>query len=171
MNDFKLTNNKTPENIHRRVFAKCKSFARSILYPYNVDGKYELLNSKIQLQEGEIPIFESYTNQGYLLITTSNLYSEINVKMDDTIYERSYFIPIGDIKYDGDIMDIITERNERIHYQEEIIKHIDTITGESVEVIIKTGVDENILHEVLTQIEWLCDKGRNQDSQDNSEKT
>jgi len=164
MNDFKLTQHKTPENIHRRVFAKCKSFARSVLYPYSEFGKYELLNSRIQLLDGEIPIFESFTSQGYLLITTSNLYSEINVKMEDSIYSRSYFIPIEDIKYEGDIMDIITERKQRTIYQEEIVKHVSTNNGESVEVIIQTGMDENILHELLTQIEWLCNKYRNQKS-------
>lgn len=165
MNNFKLIQNKIPENIHRRVFAKCKSFARSILYPYNESGKYDLLNSKIKIQEGEIPLFESYTNQGYLLITTSNLYSEIKVKMKDTNYERSYFIPIEDIKYEGDIMDIIEERKQRTVYQEEIIKHINITNGESVEVVIKTGIEENIFHEVLTQLTWLCNKYRNQKSQ------
>lgn len=165
MNDFKLTNNKTPENIRRRVFAKCKSFARSVLYLFSENGKYELLNSKIKLQENEIPIFESYTNQGYLLITTSSLYSELKVKMDDTIYNRNYFIPIEEIKYTGNILDIIDERKQRTIYQEEIIKHINTINGESVEIVIQTGIDECILHEVLTQLTWLCNKYRNQKSQ------
>ncbi len=165
MNDFKLTQNKTPERIHRRVYAKCKSFARSVLYQYSENAKYDLLNSKIQLQEGEIPIFESFTNQGYLLITTSFLYSDIKVKMEDSIYERSYFIPIEDIRYDGNVWDIVEERKQRTIYQEEIIKHINITNGESVEVIIQTGINENILHEVLTQLTWLCNKYRNQKSQ------
>lgn len=165
MNDFKLTQNKTPERIHRRVFAKCKSFARSILYPYNVDGNYDLQNSKIKLQEGEMPLFESFTSQGYLLITTSHLYSEINVKMEDSSYNRSYFIPVEDIRYEGNVWDIVDEQKQRTIYQEEIIKHINTINGESVEIVIQTGIDECILHEVLTQLTWLCNKYRNQKSQ------
>lgn len=165
MDDFKLTQHKTPDSIHRRVWTKCKSYSRSIIYPISNEGKYELQKSEIKLQEGEIPIFESYTFQGYLLITTSHLYSQVKEKMEDTIYNRSYFISIENIKYTGDLSDIIRERKERTVYQEEIIKHIDTINGDSVEVVIRTGIEEHVLHEVLTQIVWLSNKYRNQKSQ------
>ena len=160
MTNFHLTDHKSPENIHRRVLAKCNSFARSILYPYHSDGTYHLQNSKIELHEGEIPLFESYTSQGYLLITTMHLYSNIKLKMGDTDDNRSYFIPIEEINYTGDAWGIMAERKQRIQYQEEILKHIPTANGESIEVIIPTGVTENILHEVLTQIVWMCQKYR-----------
>lgn len=100
-----------------------------------------------------------------LLITTSHLYSELKIIMGDSFYNRSYFIPIEDIKYEGDIMDIIEERKQRTVYQEEIIKHIDTINGDSIEVVIKTGIEENIFHEILTQLVWMCSKYRNQKNQ------
>ena len=158
MTNFNLTDHKSPENIHRRVLAKCNSFSRTILYPYHSDGTYHLQNSKIHLQEGEIPLFESYSSKGYLLITTTHLYSEIKIKMGDTEYNRSYSTPIEQINYTYDIWDIVAERNQRTLYQEEIIKHIPTANGESIEVIIPTGVTENILHEVLTQIVWMCQK-------------
>jgi hypothetical protein len=112
------------------------------------------------LQEGEIPLFESYTSQGYLLITTTHLYSEVKLKMGDTESKTSYSVPVEEISYAGDILDIVEERKQRIQYQEEILKHIPTVIGESIEVIIQTGVTENILHEVLTQIVWMCNKYR-----------
>ena len=160
MNNFKLTQFKTSENIHRRIFAKSKSYSRSVLYPLNENGKYELLDSVIQLEEGEIPIYEYYSVQSYLLITTRQLISKIRVNIEDSFYENSYCVPIENLIYAGELMDIINERNERLHYQEEIIKHIDTINGESIEVIVKTGIDENLLHEILTQLVWMCDKYR-----------
>ena len=160
MTNFQLTEHKSPENIQRRIHAKCNSFARSILYPYNPNGTYQLQNSKIQLQEGEIPLFEYYSSLGYLLITTTHLYSNIKIKMGDSIYYRNYSTPVEQISYTGNAWDIIAERKDRIQYQEEIIKHIPTTTGESIEVIIPTGVTENILHEVLTQIVWMCNKYR-----------
>ena len=157
MTNFLLTDHKSSENIQRRILAKCNSFARSILYPYHSDGIYHLQNSKIELQEGEIPLFESYTSQGYLLITTTHLYSNIKLKLGDTD-NKSYFIPIEEITYTGNTMDIDAERKQRTVYQEEIVKQISTTNGESIEVIIPTGVTENILHEVLTQIVWMCNK-------------
>ena len=160
MTNFHLTDHKSPENIHRRIHAKCNSFARSILYEYNPDGTYHLQNSRIQLLDGEIPLFESYTSKGYLLITTTHLYSNIKLKMGDSDCNRSYSIPVEQITYTGNAWDIIEERKQRIQYQEEIIKHIPTANGESIEVIIPTGVTENILHEVLTQLVWMCNKYR-----------
>ena len=160
MTNFQLIDHKSPENIQRRILAKCHSFARSILYPLSEQGVYKLQNSKIQLQVGEIPLFEYYSSQGYLLITTIHLYSEVKLKKDDADYNRSYFIPVEEINYMGNTYDIIAERKQRTIYQEEILKHIPTITGESIEVIIPTGTPENILHEVLTQIVWMCSKYR-----------
>ena len=160
MTNFHLTDHKSPENIHKRVHAKCHSFARTILYPYHPDGTYHLQNSRIQLQQGEIPLFESYTSKGYLLITTTHLYSNIKLKEGEIDYNRSYFIPIEEITYTANTWDINEERKQRIQYQEEILKHIPTITGESIEVIIPTGTTENILHEVLTQLVWMCQKYR-----------
>ena len=160
MTHFNLTDHKSPENIHRRIHAKCNSFARTILYAYNTDGTYHLQNSKIELHEGEIPLFESYSSKGYLLITTIHLYSLIKVKMGDTDYNRSYSTPIEQITYSGNIWDIIAQRKERTLYQEEIIKHIPTANGDNIEVIIQTGVSENILHEVLMQLVWMCNKYR-----------
>ena len=159
MTNFHLTDHKSPENIHRRIHAKCNSFARSILYPYHSDA-YHLQNSKIELHEGEIPLFESYSSQGYLLITTTHLYSNIKLRMGDTDYNRSYSTPIEQITYSVKIWDIIAQRKERTLYQEEIIKHIPIANGESIEVVIPTGVTENILHEVLTQLVWMCKKYR-----------
>ena len=160
MTNFNLTDHKSPENIQRRIIAKCNSFARSILYPLSEQGVYHLQNSKIHLQEGEIPLFESYSSKGYMLITTTHLYSFIKVKMEDTDYNRSYSVPVEEITYIGNIFDIVAERNQRTLYQEEIIKHIPTVNGESIEVIIQTGVSENILHEVLSQLVWMCNKYR-----------
>ena len=158
MTNFNLTDHKSPENIHRRIHAKCNSFSRTILYTYSPNGTYQLQNSEVELQEGEIPLFESRTSGCYLLITTTHLYSEIKIKMGDSIYFRSYTTPIEQITYSGNIWDIIAQRKERTLYQEEIIKHIPTVNGESIEVIIPTGITENILHEVLTQIVWMCQK-------------
>lgn len=158
MTHFNLTDHKSPENIQRRIHAKCNSFARTILYPYFPNGIYQLQNTEIELQEGEIPLFESRTSGCYLLITTMNLYSSIKIKMGDSIYQRSYSTPIEQINYTYDIWDIIAERKERTQYQEEIIKHIPIANGESIEVVIPTGITENILHEVLTQLVWMCQK-------------
>ena len=158
MTNFHLTDHKSSENIHRRVLAKCNSFSRTILHPFSPNGIYQLQNTEVELQEGEIPLFESRTSGCYLLITTTHLYSEIKIKMGDSIYQRSYTTPIEQINYTYNIWDIIAERKERTQYQEEIIKHIPIANGESIEVIIPTGITENILHEVLTQIVWMCQK-------------
>jgi len=165
MNDFKLTDFKTPENIHRRVFTKSKSYSRSILYPISDTGKYDL-QSDVILEEGEIPIYESYTDNGILLITTYFVHSIISTLSKNSKLQKydRYKVRVEDIIYNRSIYEVIEERHNRFHYQECVLKHIDTVNGDRIPIYILTGVDENIFHEILTQLAWLCNKYRTQDN-------
>jgi len=166
MKEFKLTDHKTPENIHRRVWTKSKNYSRSILYPLSETGKYDLQSGHVTLEEGEIPIYESYTDNSYLLVTTLFIHSIIfllNKNPRIQKYDR-YKVRVEDIRYNGSIYEVIEERHNRFHYQECVLKHIDTVNNYSIPVYVFTGVDENIFFEVLTQLFWLSNKYRNQDN-------
>jgi hypothetical protein len=166
MKEFKLTDHKTPENIHRRVWTKSKNYSRSILYPLSETGKYDLQSGHVTLEEGEIPIDESYTDNSYLLVTTLFIHSIIfllNKNPRIQKYDR-YKVRVEDIRYNGSIYEVIEERHNRFHYQECVLKHIDTVNNYSIPVYVFTGVDENIFFEVLTQLFWLSNKYRNQDN-------
>jgi len=165
MNDFKLSDFKTPENIHRRVWTKSKNYSRSILYPISETGSYVLQSGHVTLEEGEIPIYESYSDKCYLLVTTLFVHSIIfllNKNPRIQKYDR-YKIRVEDILYNRSIYEIIEERHNRFHYQECVLKHIDTVNADRIPVYVLTGVDENIFFEVLTQLVWLCNKQRNKD--------
>ena len=165
MKEFKLTDHKTPENIHRRVWTKSKNYSRSILYPISDTGKYDL-QSDVILEEGEIPIYESYSDKGYLLITTSYVHSIISTFCKNPRLQKydRYKVRVEDIIYNRSIYEVLEERHARFHYQECVLKHIDTVNNYSIPVYVFTGVDENIFFEVLTQLFWLSNKYRNQDN-------
>ena len=165
MKEFKLTDHKTPENIHRRVWTKSKNYSRSILYPISDTGKYDL-QSDVILEEGEIPIYESYTDNGILLITTSYVHSIISTfsKNPRSQKHEKYKVRVEDIIYNRSIYEVLEERHVRFHYQECVLKHIDTVNGDRIPVYLLTGADENIFHEVLKQLVWLCNKYRLKDN-------
>ena len=166
MSDFKLTDFKTPENIHRRVFTKSKSYSRSILYPLSQTGKYDLQSGHVTLEEGEIPIYESYSDKCYLLVTSSFVHSIISASSKNPrlqIHDR-YKVRVEDIIYNRSIYEVIEERHNRFHYQECVLKHIDTVNGYSIPVYVFTGVDENVFHEIISQLVWLSNKYRIKDN-------
>jgi len=165
MSDFKLTDFKTPENIHRRVFTKSKSYSRSILYKLSETGKYDL-QSDVILEDQEIPIYESYSDKGYLLITTSYIHSIISESSKNSKLQKydRYKVRVEDIIYSKSIYEIIEERHNRFHYQECVLKHIDTVNGNKIPVYIETGINENLLHSVLTELFWLSNRYRSKDN-------
>jgi len=166
MSEFKLSDLKTPENIHRRVWTKSKNYSRSILYPLSPIYKYELQSGHVILEESEIPIYESYTDNGYLLITTSyvhSIISESNKNPRLQKYDR-YKVRVEDIIYNRSIYEVLEERHNRFHYQECVLKHINTAQGDKIPVYIETGINENLLHSLLTELFWLCNKYRTHDN-------
>ena len=107
-----------------------------------------------------------YSDKGYLLITTSYVHSIISTFCKNPRkqkYDR-YKVRVEDIIYNRSIYEVIEERHNRFHYQECVLKHIDTVNGDRIPIYILTGVDENIFHEILTQLAWLCNKYRTQDN-------
>ena len=166
MNEFKLSDFKTPENIHRRVWTKSKNYSRSILYQLSETGKYDLQSGHVTLEEGEIPIYESYSDKCYLLVTTSFVHSIISTLSKNSKLQKydRYKVRVEDIIYSKSIYEVIEERHNRFHYQEYVLKHIETNSGDKIPVYIETGINENLLHSVLTELFWLSNKHRNQDN-------
>ncbi|WP_243349360.1 hypothetical protein [Parabacteroides sp. FAFU027] len=153
MEKFKLSDFKTAEYVHQRCFTKSKHYSRSILYPLSAEGKYNLQSDLVLLGENEIPIFESYTSKGYLLITTSHIYSFVD--------NLRYQVRIEEIVLSQSIWDIIKERDTRTEYEEFIYKEIETKEGTIVPYYIESGVAENITHQVLTELVFMCKKYQN----------
>ena len=166
MNDFKLTDFKTPENIHRRVWTKSKNYSRSILYQFSETGKYDLQSGHVTLEEGEIPIYESYSDKGYLLITTSYIHSIISESSKNSKLQKydRYKVRVEDIIYNRSIYEVLEERHNKFHYQECVLKHIETNSGDKIPVYIETGINENLLHSVLTELFWLSNRYRSKDN-------
>ena len=154
-NNNNITKHKSIDSIFKRVRFRTDRYPRTIIHDYSVDGNYNIQVEKIQLEEGEHPLFKDYNRNGYILLTTHFLYSIIlNDKESPLLVKDQIFkVRIEDVVYYKSISDIITEQYLRKNYSETVLKFNDTASEQgAILLYLRVGTVEFQFHEILRQL-------------------
>jgi hypothetical protein len=83
-----------------------------VIFDYSKDGNYLLQGVFVNLEEGEYPLFESYNRNGYTLLTSHYLYSEIlrDDKSPLLMKNQIFKVKIEDIVYYKSLSDLLVEK-------------------------------------------------------------
>lgn len=147
--DYKLTNYKSPAAIVKRTFTSGNKFSRSQIFHPDF---YRLYKDNIELEANELPIFESCTRIGYILLTTKHLFVELQ--------DQSHKIEIEKVIYESQVNKILERQSKRNRYME--YEFYSLITTD--DVIITYAIDINselLLDKCLSDVAWMVNKYRN----------